>query len=246
MTDFARPRLPVVAAGREDHAPRLDAHQLRRFQIRQNHQASAHQRLRLVALPDAGDDRSGLSASLHLQLQQLGGLRHPLGRHHRGDTQVDFHEVVDRDGKGQQGTRQDGRCQQRERDPAQDLALIGSQVGGGLERRGVELAQSGADGQQRERDAERRVGDDQARLAQRDADRPETEHVQHHRDARVPGAAEDAGRDRLRAIEHLEDTGADFAHGPALAVFKVPSRELPKSRAAPLVPTGAWRDSPHR
>ena len=50
-----------------------------------------------IRLGDAGDDRPLLGADVHLQLDQLLRLRHRLGLEHLRHSQLDLHEVVDRD-----------------------------------------------------------------------------------------------------------------------------------------------------
>ena len=55
----------------------------------------ADERLRLVGLGDAGDERALLGADVDRQLQQLLRLLHAFGGQHLRDAQLDLHEVVD-------------------------------------------------------------------------------------------------------------------------------------------------------
>ena len=76
--------LAAVRARREHHPVRLDAHQLRRLQVEDDHDRAADERLRLVRLGDAGDDRALAGAGVDLQLEQPARLGHALGRQHLG------------------------------------------------------------------------------------------------------------------------------------------------------------------
>ena len=70
---------PAFDARRQHHPVRLDAHQLRRLQVRHDHDRPADELIGLIRLGDAGDDRPLLRADVHLQLDQLLRLRNGFG-----------------------------------------------------------------------------------------------------------------------------------------------------------------------
>src|SRR6202035_3906140 len=89
-------RLAVLRGG-EDHPLRLDAHQLRRLQVRYHDDLLAHQLLRPVLLGEAGDHGAGLLAEVQSQLQELVGLRYQLRGGDRRHLELGLEEAVDRD-----------------------------------------------------------------------------------------------------------------------------------------------------
>src|SRR5919106_1299508 len=88
--------LATVGARGEDHAVRLDPHQLGRFEIEHHHDRATHELLGFVGFGDPGHERPLLAAGVDRQLYQLARIRHLLGREDFRYAQVDFHEVVDR------------------------------------------------------------------------------------------------------------------------------------------------------
>ena len=83
-------RLAAVRARGEHHAVRLDAHQLRGLQVEHDDDRPADERLGLVGLRDAGDNRALLGADVDLHLHELVRLRHALGGQHRATRSSTF------------------------------------------------------------------------------------------------------------------------------------------------------------
>ena len=75
-----RHRLAAVGARGEDHAVRLDAHQLRRLQVGDDDDQAADERFRLVGFGDARDDRPLLGAGVDAQLASASSTSAPARR----------------------------------------------------------------------------------------------------------------------------------------------------------------------
>src|SRR6266849_1440145 len=91
--DRCEERGDFLFAGGQDHALRLDAHDLGRLEVRHDDHALTHQVFRRVLGPDSCDDLTLLGANVHLLLEKLGGLRHTFRREDLADAQRDFFEL---------------------------------------------------------------------------------------------------------------------------------------------------------
>src|SRR5687768_7477392 len=75
----------TLRAGRQHHSVRLDPHQLRRLQVRDDDDRPADELIGLIRLGDAGNDRPLLGPDIDTQLDQLLRLRNGLGFEHLRD-----------------------------------------------------------------------------------------------------------------------------------------------------------------
>src|SRR5687768_1710734 len=69
-------RLAAFRAGGEDHAVRVDSHQLRRLEVEDHDDRPADELFRLVRFGDAGDQRALLGADVDGHLHELARVRH--------------------------------------------------------------------------------------------------------------------------------------------------------------------------
>ena len=90
-------RSRLADRGREDHAVGLDAHELRRLQVRDDDDVAADEGLGLVLRRDARDDLAPLVAEIDLEAHQLVRLGHALGGDDLRRAQTHLLEVLDRD-----------------------------------------------------------------------------------------------------------------------------------------------------
>src|SRR6185312_6975108 len=98
--------------GRDDHAIRLDAPQLTRLEIGDDHNLHANDLLRRILLGDSGDNRAYLSADINFELEQLIGAFNLFRRLHLSNTKFHFGKIVDGDaavsGTARSATRPSG------------------------------------------------------------------------------------------------------------------------------------------